>query len=113
MTDPNSIAATSAPARRPFDVLGLIGVIVGGLGVLPALLVFVIGLVPEMNAIWWLGIVLIPLLGITGLIALVLGVIGVVVGVRRRGRYVMSIVAIVLGVVSAAPISLLWITSFA
>lgn len=113
MTDPNGITAASVAARRPFDVVGLIGLVVGALGLLPALTVLLVGLIPEMNAIWWLGLVLIPLLGITGVIALGLGVIGVVVGVRRHGRYTLAIIAIVIGLVSVAPISLLWVTSTA
>lgn len=100
-----------APARRPTDVLGIIGVIIGAIGLLPSLAVLLIGFAPEMQAIWWLGIVLVPILGFTGLVALVLGVVGVIVAVRRRGRFALSIIAIVIGVVSIAPIALLWFGS--
>jgi hypothetical protein len=91
--------------RRPLDILGLVGVIIAAVALLPAVLVLLIGLVPEMNAIWWLGIVLIPILGFAGAVAIVLGIVGIIVAVRRRGRFVLSIIAIVLGLLAAFPIA--------
>lgn len=94
-------------ARRPVDVLGIIAIVVAAIVLVPSIGILLIGLIPEMNAIWWLGIVVIPLAGIAGAIAIVLGIIGIVVAVRRGGRYVVSIVGIVLGVLAALPIALL------
>lgn len=101
----------AAPAKRPLDLFGVIAVCVAGVVLLPALLVFLVGLIPEMNAIWWLGIVLIPILGIAGALAVILGIVGVVVAARRRSRYVLSIIGIVLGVLMIAPIALLFFSS--
>jgi hypothetical protein len=108
---PPPFAAPARAARRPLDILGLVGVVVAALALLPALLVLAIGFVPEMNAIWWLGIVLIPLLAIAGAIALVLGAVGIPVALRRRGGYALSIVAIALGLVALLPLGWLWLSS--
>jgi hypothetical protein len=91
-----------APASRR-DVLGMIAVVVGAAGLLPGLLVFLVGLIPSMNAIWWLGLVLIPLLAVLGVAALVLGVVGIVRAARRHGRFVLSVIGLVLGLVLVAP----------
>lgn len=96
------------PQRRGVDVLGLIAVILAVVALVPTLVIFAIGLVPEMNAIWWLLIVLIPLLAIGAVIVLVLAVIGVVVGVRTHRRFALSVIGIVLGLVLLAPIALLY-----
>lgn len=100
-----------APPARKRDVLGIVAVIVAAIGLLPTLAVFLIGLVPEMNAIWWLGIIIIPLLAMLGVVVLVLAIIGIVVGVRRHSRFVWSIVAAVLGLLMVAPMSLLFLES--
>lgn len=96
---------TSTADTRPRDVLGLIAVILAAVAIVPALLVFLIGLIPEMNAIWWLGIVLIPIMGIAGVLALLLGIIGVIVAARRGGRFVLSIIGGVLGILLLLPIA--------
>jgi hypothetical protein len=101
--------APAPSARRPFDVLGLIAVIVALIVIIPTLAVFLIGLVPEMNAIWWLGIVLIPALALAGAVALILAIIGIVVGASRRSRYVLSVLGAVLGILMVLPIVALWI----
>lgn len=64
-----------------------------------------------MNAIWWLGIIIIPLLAMLGVVVLVLAIIGIVVGARRHSRFVWSIVAAVLGLLMVAPMSLLFLES--
>lgn len=97
--------------RRPYDVLGIVAVCLGGIALIPGLLVFLVGLIPSMNAIWWLGIILIPLLGIAGAVVIALGVIGVIVAVRRGAPPAFSITGIVLGVILVAPIALLWFGS--
>ncbi|GAA1662207.1 hypothetical protein [Microbacterium lacus] len=104
---------TTPPAapvqKRRLDVLGLIAIVVASLALVPSLLVFLIGLIPEMNAIWWLGIILIPVLGVAGVIALVLAIIGVIVAVRRGTRFVLSIVGGVLGILLLLPIAAIFI----
>jgi hypothetical protein len=104
-------APLPAPARRPVDVFGIVAVCVAGVALAPALLVFLVGLIPSMNAIWWLGIVLIPLIAIAGVLAAVLGVVGLVIGLRRRSRFVLSIVGIVLGLVLLFPYAYLFLSS--
>jgi hypothetical protein len=99
-------SAGAAPARRRLDVPGLIAVIIVGVVLAPALIVLLIGLIPSMNAIWWLGIVLIPILGVAGAIAIVLGVVGLVA--RRGTARVLSILGIVLGLVALLPIAWLF-----
>lgn len=108
MTTPAPMPAPARPRRR-LDVLGLIAVIVAALVLLPSLAVFLIGLIPEMNAIWWLGIVLLPFLAIAGIIALVLGVIGVIVAVRRGTRFALSIIGGVLGILMLVPLALIYL----
>lgn len=104
---------TTPPAapvqKRRLDVLGLIAIVVASLALVPSLLVFLIGLIPEMNAIWWLGIILIPVLGVAGVIALVLAIIGVIVAVQRGTRFVLSIVGGVLGILLLVPIAAIFI----
>lgn len=97
--------------RKGFDVLGLIGVILALVGLVPTLFVFLIGLVPEMNAIWWLLIAIIPMLAVGGAIVLVLGIIGLIVGITRQRRYGLSIASLALGVLMLAPIGLVYFSS--
>ncbi|TQK18109.1 hypothetical protein FBY40_0595 [Microbacterium sp. SLBN-154] len=100
------------PARKKgFDVLGLIAVIIAMVGLVPTLFVFLIGLIPEMNAIWWLLVALIPMLGIGGALVLLLAVIGLIVGITRKRRYGLSISGIVLGLLMLVPIGLLYFSS--
>ncbi len=62
-----------------------------------------------MQMIFWLLIVTIPIFGIGGVIALILGVVGIIVDVRRRTRYVWSIIGVELGILMLVPIGLLCI----
>jgi hypothetical protein len=105
---PHADAAAPPAPRRRADVLGIIAVTLGIVGLLPSLAIFLIGLLPDMQMIFWLLIVTIPLLGIGGVLALILGAIGIIVGVRRRTRYVWSIVGVVLGILMGVPIALLY-----
>lgn len=111
MTAPAYGGPPAAPARRRVDVLGLIAVILAGVGLVPTLLVFLIGLIPEMNAIWWLGIVIIPLLAIGGIIVGILGISGVVLGIRRRTRYALSVIGVALGLLMLAPAAWVYLSS--
>jgi hypothetical protein len=102
-TDQPYIAPAAAPARRRLDVFGLVAVIVAGVILVPTALVLLIGLIPEMNAIWWLGLVLIPLCTVAGVTALVLSIVGLVIGARRGRVAVLSAVGAVLGVLCLVP----------
>ncbi|MFJ4038557.1 hypothetical protein ACIPVB_10770 [Microbacterium sp. NPDC090007] len=99
---------TSALPRPPRDLLGIIGVAVAALVILPTGAVFVVGLIPEINAIWWLGIVILPLLLLVGAVVVVLAIVGIVLGRRRRGRTAFSIAALRLGILMLLPMVLLW-----
>ncbi|WDG18205.1 hypothetical protein [Microbacterium sp. Clip185] len=91
--------------RRPkLDAWGTTGVAMAAIAILPTLGIFLIGFIPDMNPIWWLGILLIPMLAVIGALVLLLGV----VGARRGTAYGLSIASIVLGVVMIAPIAWLW-----
>ena len=107
-------AAMPAPQpvrKKGFDILGLIAVIIAMIGLMPTLFVFLIGLIPEMNAIWWLLVALIPMLGIGGALVLVLAIIGLIVGITRKRRYGLSIAGIVLGLMMLVPIGLIAFSS--
>ncbi|WP_438354864.1 hypothetical protein [Microbacterium sp. CJ88] len=95
--------AVAARSRRRADALGIVAVIVAGVVLVPALLVFLVGLIPSMNAIWWLGLFLIPLLAIAGVAALALAIPGIIVGARRGGGYALSITGTVLGALMLVP----------
>lgn len=108
-------AAMPAPEpmrKKGFDILGLIAVIIAMIGLMPTLFVFLIGLIPEMNAIWWLLIAIIPLLGIGGALVLILAIIGLIVGITKKRRYGLSITGIVLGVMMLVPIGLIAFSSW-
>lgn len=95
-------------ARRPVDVLGIIAACIAAVVIVPTLAVFLIGLVPEMNAIWWLGIVLLPLLVLDGVVVILLSVVGLIVAARREGRRAWSIMALGLGILMLVPAALIW-----
>ncbi|WP_251454873.1 hypothetical protein [Microbacterium sp. Marseille-Q6648] len=100
--------APAAPRRRA-DVLGIVAVILALVGLLPSLIIFLIGIAPEMQMIFWLLIVTLPILGIGGVIALILGVIGIIVGVRRGTKIVWSIIGVVLGILMLVPLGMLYL----
>lgn len=106
---PHADPPAPATTRRRVDVLGIVAVVLALVALLPSLVIFLIGLLPDMQMIFWLLIVTIPILGIGGAIALILGVIGVIVGVRRRTRYVWSIIGVVLGILMLVPIGVLYV----
>lgn len=90
-------------ARRPVDVLGIVAVVLAALVLVPVLAVFLIGLIPEMNAIWWLGIVLLPVMTVIGALTIVLAILGIVLRSRRRLSAVPSIVGLILGILLIVP----------
>ncbi|NYF18009.1 putative membrane protein [Microbacterium sp. AK009] len=97
--------------KKGFDILGLIAVIIAMVGLMPTLFVFLIGLIPEMNAIWWLLVALIPMLGIGGAVVLLLAIIGLIVGLTRKRRFGLSIAGLALGLLMLVPIGLLYFSS--
>ena len=99
------------PSRSGVDVLGIIALCLASLIALPTLAVFLIGLVPGMNAIWWLGIVLYPLLVIDGVLVVVLAMVGLMVAVKRRGPRALSVIALVIGILMLVPPFLLAVGS--
>lgn len=105
------MAPPAVSPRRPVDVLGIVAVVLAAVVLLPTLFVYLVGLIPEMNAIWWMGIVLLPLLFLDGLIVIVLAVIGLIVAVRRAGRRAWSIVALGLGILMLVPALLILVPS--
>ncbi|BAJ75384.1 uncharacterized conserved protein [Microbacterium testaceum StLB037] len=100
-----------ASPRRPADVFGIVAVVLAAVVLLPTLFVFLVGLIPEMNAIWWLGIILLPFLLLGGVIVVVLAVIGIVVAIRRGGRRAWSITAVGLGILMLVPPGYVWFSS--
>ena len=105
---PSADSPASAPRRGRADVLGIIAVILALVGLAPSLAIFLIGLLPDMQMIFWLLIVTIPILGVGGVVALILGVIGIIVGVRRGTRNVWSVIGVALGILMLVPIGLLY-----
>ena len=105
------MTASEQPIRRrtpKLDAWGTTGVAMAAIAILPTVGIFLIGFIPEMNPIWWLGILLIPMLAVIGALVLLLGVVGAVVGARRGTAYGLSIASIALGAVMIAPIAWLW-----
>lgn len=105
------MASVSPAGRRATDVLGIVAIILAAFILLPALMIFLIGLAPEMNAIWWLGIVLLPIMGFLGLVALIVGIVGIVLRVRAHRTPVLSIIGTALGVVLVLPLVWLFLSS--
>lgn len=101
------MASVSPAGRRATDVYGIVAIILAAFILLPSLMIFLIGLAPEMNAIWWLGIVLLPIMGFLGLVALVVGIVGIVLRVRRHRNPVLSIIGAGLGLLLILPV--LWV----
>ncbi|MDR6199832.1 hypothetical protein QE374_001741 [Microbacterium sp. SORGH_AS428] len=105
------MTASDQPMRRrkpKLDAWGTTGVAMAAIAILPTLGIFLIGFIPDMNPIWWLGILLIPMLAVIGAAVLLLGVVGAAVGARRDTSYGLSVASIVLGIVMIAPIAWLW-----
>ena len=97
------MASVSPAGRRASDGFGIVAIILAAFILLPALMIFLIGLAPGMNAIWWLGIVLLPIMAFLGLVAAVVGTIGIVLRVRGGRRPTLSIIGAALGVLLVLP----------
>jgi hypothetical protein len=97
--------------RRPADVVGIVAVVLATVVILPSLFVFLVGLLPDMNAIWWLGLFLIPVVMVGGPVMVVVAVIGLIVAARRGGRRAWSIVALGLGILMLVPYAFAWFAS--
>lgn len=105
------MSADLVSPRRPFDVLGFIAVCLAAVIIVPTLFVFLVGLLPDMNAIWWLGLFLIPVVMVGGPVMVVVAVIGLIVAARRGGRRAWSIVALGLGILMLVPYAFAWFAS--
>ncbi|MEN2738762.1 hypothetical protein ABCS02_13305 [Microbacterium sp. X-17] len=109
MTHPYEVRPVGAAPRRGVDILGLTAVIVGAVGLVPGLLVFLVGLIPSMNAIWWLGLIILPLMAVVGIVTLLLGLIGIWIASVRRGRWVLSAIGVVLGIIQVLPVAWMYL----
>lgn len=96
MTAPAPAAPPASAPRR--SGLGLGSIIVTGIGLAIVGVMILISLIPEMQAILWLLIVVIPIVMIAAFIGLVLGVIGIVVAVRRSQSPVFAVIGVVLAI---------------
>lgn len=101
------MASVSPAGRRASDGYGIVAIILAAFILLPALMIFLIGLAPGMNAIWWLGIVLLPIMAFLGLVAAIVGGIGIVLRVRAGRRPTLSIIGLALGILLILPA--LWV----
>lgn len=108
MTQPDQPPAAPVRRGRPrLDAWGITGFAMAAIAFLPTLAIFLLGFIPDMNPIWWLGIVLLPMVAVIGVISVLLGIIGIVVAVRRGSGYGNSIASIALGVVLFLP--MVWV----
>ena len=101
------MASVSPAGRRASDGFGIVAIILAAFILLPALMIFLIGLAPGMNAIWWLGIVLLPIMAFLGVVIVVVGTIGIVLRVRAGRRPTLSIIGAALGILLVLPV--LWV----
>ncbi|WP_396668834.1 hypothetical protein [Microbacterium sp. R86528] len=100
--------AASQPATRGRSGLGLAAVIVAAVALSPAVLLVLISLIPGMNAVLWLLIVVLPVVGLLGLVALILGIIALVKA-RPGVSKTLPIVGTALGAFAVlAPVSLVF-----
>ena len=105
------MASVSPAGRRARAGFGIVAIILAAFILLPALMIFLIGLAPGMNAIWWLGVVLLPIMGFLGLVALVVGIVGIVLRVRQQRNPVLSIIGTALGAVLVLPVGWVFFSS--
>ena len=101
------MASVSPAGRRASDGFGIVSIILAAFILLPALMIFLIGLAPGMIAIWWLGIVLLPIMAFLGLVIVIVGTIGIVLRVRAGRRPTLSIIGAALGILLVLPV--LWV----
>ncbi|WP_022879384.1 hypothetical protein [Microbacterium sp. B19] len=101
------MASVSPAGRRASDGFGIVAIILAAIILLPALMIFLIGLAPGMNAIWWLGIVLLPIMAFLGVVIVIVATIGIVLRVRAGRRPTLSIIGATLGVLLVLPV--LWV----
>ncbi len=87
--------AASAPRR---SALGLASIIATGIGLVIVGVMVLVSFIPEMSAILWLLIVVIPIVMVAAFIGLVLGIIGIVVAVRRSQSVVLPVLGVVLAI---------------
>ncbi|MCI2956120.1 hypothetical protein MN032_00315 [Agromyces atrinae] len=93
------------PPKRRVSGFGIASLIVSALGLIPLVVVFLIGLIPDMMAIYWLLIVLGPFAAITALIATILGIIAVVLAARAHAPLALPITALLVGATTVVALS--------
>jgi hypothetical protein len=99
-------SAPPAPARR-ISIIGVTAFVVAVVGVLPSLLIFLLGLIPGWMDIYWLMFVVLPITMFVGAVAAVLGIVALILDLRARRSPVWSILALVVGAASlVAPLGL-------
>lgn len=114
----NSTGAASPRTKRQIDGLGLGGIIVGGVPLLLALTVYLVGIVPWVTlgddswmTIWYSFLVLFPVLVVLSPVVLVFGIIGATRSSLRKRNPALSIVAIALSVLMVAPLIVMLIAN--
>ncbi|MGZ0711710.1 hypothetical protein ACWPKO_25595 (plasmid) [Coraliomargarita sp. W4R53] len=99
--------ATAYPSPRTRSRLGLAAVIVAAVGLLPAAVLMLIALIPDMAVVLWFGIVVLPFVAVFGLAALIMGLIALFTA-RAGVSKTLPIVGTLLGAFALlAPLSLL------
>lgn len=95
MTVPAPANPATVPAKR-VAVLDLVALGLTVFGLLVAGMVVLISVIPGFNAILWLMLALIPIIVMLSIVGLVLGVIALVLAIRRRRSVLVPVIAIVL-----------------
>lgn len=92
------------PLARRLDGVGMAAVILVAAITVPAPVLYLLSFIPELSWIGWLvGLFFIPVAAGAGIIAALLGVVGIVVGKRRGSRIGLSVLGLVLGLVMTLP----------
>lgn len=90
-------SATPVPRTRRVSGFGIASLILCAVAVLPVVAIILIGLLPDMMAIYWLLIVVLPFAVFAGGVAVLLGVVGIILAARARASLVLPIVGVVIG----------------
>ncbi|WZH35245.1 MAG: hypothetical protein PIR02_10685 [Microbacterium enclense] len=97
------MTTVAAPVRPRADVLGIVAVVVASLAFLPFPVLLAAGFVPALDGVGWYGLLLFPAAALVAAVALLLSIIGIVVGSRRGSPIVASVVAVVIALFALAP----------
>lgn len=90
---PESSPATAAPATTTnrLSILGLVSVIVVAIAIVPILVIVLVSLLPDMQAILWTLIIVLPFAGLLAAIALIIGALGLIPALNRGRSPVLPI----------------------